>query len=180
MKTIQTIHPLCPAKVNFHRIVFHGNQSLFKLRDFEIDYFLFFLVFYWTNLSLAETCLVYLLNSCIQQLYIQLTNLGLSVILSRIFRKFDFDCWLPSFYFQIMTWKAEIWTPGRWWSYNRARSLFKYLEILSVENIDTVINVPRLIMPSHQRTTTDFRGVTLNCPLVYLKIKILERKYFHI
>ena len=42
-----------------HRIVFHGNQSLLKLRDFEINYLLFFLEFYFTNLSLVDTSLVF-------------------------------------------------------------------------------------------------------------------------
>ena len=35
-----------------------GNQSLLKLRDFEINYLLFFLEFYFTNLSLVDTSLV--------------------------------------------------------------------------------------------------------------------------
>ena len=55
---MKNLHSL--QSFTLHRIVFHGNQSLLKLRDFEINYLLFFLEFYFTNLSLVDTSLVYL------------------------------------------------------------------------------------------------------------------------
>ena len=54
---MKNLHSL--QSFTLHRIVFHGNQSLLKLRDFEINYLLFFLEFYFTNLSLVDTSLVY-------------------------------------------------------------------------------------------------------------------------
>ena len=53
---MKNLHSL--QSFTLHRIVFHGNQSLLKLRDFEINYLLFFLEFYFTNLSLVDTSLV--------------------------------------------------------------------------------------------------------------------------
>ena len=58
---MKNLHSL--QSFTLHRIVFHGNQSLLKLRDFEINYLLFFLEFYFTNLSLVDTSLV--VSSCL-------------------------------------------------------------------------------------------------------------------
>ena len=55
---MKNLHSL--QSFTLHRIVFHGNQSLLKLRDFEMNYFLLFLAFYCTNLSLVVTSLVIL------------------------------------------------------------------------------------------------------------------------
>ena len=54
---MKNLHSL--QSFTLHRIVFHGNQSLLKLRDFEMNYFLLFLAFYCTNLSLVATSLVF-------------------------------------------------------------------------------------------------------------------------